>query len=51
MSDDYISRSALIASFRNVADGVSPDCPWSIEAIVELINRAPAVEVEPEREI
>lgn len=47
---EYIERNALIESFRNVADGVG-DSPWSIEAIVELINRAPSVVVEPERKI
>ena len=48
MSDDYISRSALIASFRNVAAGVGADSPWAIEAIVEMIDRAPAEPVASE---
>ena len=45
MCEDYIKRSDAIELFRSVADGVGSDCPWTIEAIVELINRQEAADV------
>ena len=45
---DYISRSGLIAVFNKTAEGVGADCPWNIEAIVELIKRQEAAPVVSE---